>query len=785
MRSILITRPEPAGGELAVRLKKEGFTVFEAPLSSYIPEKADLSVLPTCQALAFTSAQAVEMFAAQSGQRELPVFTVGDVTAQKARAAGFKFVLSGSGNARDLADVLRQRQTELGIQKILHVSGHETAQDLGALLADSNIAVARTVVYRVDFIDTMPADIAKALQSGEIGTVMLFSAMTARHLMKLLGRPDLAKVSEKLEAVCMSDRVAAELRGHPWRVLRVARSPTVEAMLDIVRSDDPDDSTAPSALPAQPVIDAFGGLRPLANRLDLTASTVQGWKKRGMIPEARADAVLAAAREDGIDISALLTEGQTRMSSENGENKNQQIPKSNNAKKESERRRVTDRRQQKPRLDAQGNILADAYTGPDRRSGMDRRAYEDAKRKKIRAEKWKFVNRTVLMAAFFLIAIIYGAGFLLAPEFFAIRKEAAKMEDYERRLHDYELKLKEYQEQQQQKKSGSLGQMINNGISKVEDAVETAKTTANTVAGVAGQTIESGDIHGGVQQLFSMLALLQKMNSTEEGRQAVAEMMARLQGLMGMANGDQAALGEAVDTARKKDPTLNKLTDGMSSRELGAAAVLLALNELRANMNSERAFEQDLAIVQKFAGNDPAMQKAMQNLAPYAKSGVLSKETLQKEFRGIAADIVMAKLRGEDATVRDRVLERLGKYAKVRKVDDIEGNSTDAVVARAEIMLDQGDIRGAIKELQTLDGASAETAEPWMNQAAGNVMADDATAMMMQKLMQQLSGMSGGSVEGVFNDIIRQLKGGGAAVPYVSPGSQNADPGSIYPLAPR
>lgn len=783
MRSILITRPEPAGGELAVRLKKEGFTVFEAPLSSYVAEKADLSVLPSCQALAFTSAQAVEMFAAQSDQRELPVFTVGDVTAQKARAAGFKFVLSGSGNARDLADVLRRRQTELGIQKILHISGHETAQDLGALLADSNIAVARAVVYRVDFIDTMPADIAKALQSGEIGTVMLFSAMTARHLMKLLSRPDLAKVSEKLEAVCMSDRVAAELRGHPWRVLRVARNPTVEAMLDIVRSNDPDDSTAPSALPAQPVIDAFGGLRPLANRLDLTASTVQGWKKRGMIPEARADAVLAAAREDGIDISAFLTEGQKRMSSENGENKNQQIPKSDSAKKESERRRVTDRRQQKPRLDAQGNILADAYTGPDRRSGMDRRAYEDAKRKKIRAEKWKFMNRTVLMAAFFLISIIYGAGFLLAPEFFEMRKEAAKMEDYERRLHDYGLKLKEYQ-QQQQKKSGSLGQMINSGISKVEHAVETAKTTANTVAGVAGQTLESGDIHGGVQQLFGMLAMLQKLNSTEEGRQAVAQMMARLQGLMGMANGDQAALGQAVDKARQKDPTLNKLTDGMSSRELGAAALLLTLNELRGNMNSERAFEQDLAIVQKFAGNDPAMQKALQNLAPYAKSGVLSKETLQKEFRGIAADIVMAKLRGEDATVRDRVLERLGKYAKVRKVDDIEGNSTDAVVARAEKMLDQGDVRGAIKELQTLEGASAETAQPWMNQAAGNVMADDATAMMMQKLMQQMSGMSGGSVEGVFNDIIRQLKGGSAAVPYVSP-SPKADPGNIYPLAPR
>jgi len=785
MRSVLITRPEPAGAELAARLKKEGFTVFEAPLSRYVPEKADLSMLAGCQALAFTSGHAVEMFAVQSSQRDLPVFTVGDVTAQKAREAGFKFVLSAGGNAQDLADVLRRRQAELGIGKILHVSGSDTAHNLGALLADSNIAVARAVVYRVEFAEALPDDIAKALQNGRITTVLLFSALTARQLTALLSRPDLAGVSEKLEAVCMSERVAVELRGYPWRALSIAKDPTVEAMLDILRSDGPADGAAPQLLPARPVIDAFGGLRPLANRLEITASTVQGWKKRGMIPEARADAVLAAAREDGIDISALLTEGQKRMTSENGDKKKEHIPQGNNAKKDDERRRGADRRQQPPRFDAQGHVQAGSYAGPDRRSGRDRREYENAKRRKIRAEKWKFMNRTVLMAAFFLIAIIYGAGFLLAPEFFALRKEAAKMQDYERRLHEYEIQLQKYQ-QQQQKRNGSLGQMINQGISKVGHAVETAKTTVGTVANVAGHTVENGDMQGGLQQLFGMLAMLQKLNGTEEGRQAVAAMMARLQGLMGLAQGDQAALGKAVDQARQKDPTLNKLTDGMSARDLGAAALLLTLNELRANMNSERAFEQDLAIVQKFAGNDPAMQQALQNLAPYARSGVLSKETLQKEFRGIAADIVMAKLRGEDAGVRERVLDRLGKYAKVRKVDDIQGDSVDAVVARAEKMLDQGNVRGAIQELQTLEGAPAETAQPWMNQAAGNVMADDATALMMQKLMQQMSGMSGGSVEGVFNDIIRQLKGGSSLVPYVSPGAtQKTDPGSIYPLAPR
>lgn len=787
MRSILMTRPEPAGAELSTRLRREGFTVFEAPLSAYVAQTADLSALPNCQALVFTSSHAVEQFAAQSDLRDMPVFTVGDTTAQKAREAGFKFVLSGSGQATELADALRQRRDELGLQRVFHAAGEKTAHDLAALLAGSGIAVTRGVVYSMTFAESMPPEIEQALRRGEISTVLFFSAMAAQHFMRLLQRPDLKKVSEKLEAICMSDRVAAELRGYPWRVLRVATVPNVEAMLDIARSDSPDANTAPSALPALPVIEAFGGLRPLANRLDLTASTVQGWKKRGMIPEARADAVIEAAREDGIDIAAFMTEGQQGMTTENGDKtKKQNTPQRPQGRRE-DRRGGPDRRQQKPRLDDQGNVQSQTYTGPDRRSGGDRRAYEDAKRKSIREEKWKFMNRTVLMTAFFLIAIIYGAGFLLAPEFFQLKKNASQIEEYERRLQEYEHQLDVFrQKQQQQNKGGSIGNMINNGIAKVGGAVDTAKNTVSAVAGVAGQSIETGNYQAGLQQLFGMMALLQKLNSTEEGRTAVAQMMQRLQAVMSGSTGDdKEALGQAVAQARKKDATLNKLTGDMSTKELGAAALLLTLNELRANMNSERAFEQDLAIVQKFAGNDPAMQQALKNLAPYARSGVLSKQTLQKEFRGIAADIVMAKLQGEDASVRDRVLQRLGQYAKVRKVDDIEGQGVDAVVARAEKMLDEGNIRGAIQELQTLDGESAKTAQPWMNQAAGNVVADDATAAMMQQLMQQMSGMSGGSVEGVFNDIIRQMKGGSSLVPYISPGTTPKNDGNIYPLAPR
>jgi hypothetical protein len=62
------------------------------------------------------------------------------------------------------------------------------------------------------------------------------------------------------------------------------------------------DAAATEALDARQVIERFGGIRPMASKLGLTASTVQGWSERNSIPAARRDAVLKAAREQGLGI---------------------------------------------------------------------------------------------------------------------------------------------------------------------------------------------------------------------------------------------------------------------------------------------------------------------------------------------------------------------------------------------------------------------------------------------------------------------------------------------------
>jgi len=54
--------------------------------------------------------------------------------------------------------------------------------------------------------------------------------------------------------------------------------------------------------PALRVIGAFGGIRPMAGKLDVPVSTVQGWKERGVIPESRHDEIRAAATAHGVTL---------------------------------------------------------------------------------------------------------------------------------------------------------------------------------------------------------------------------------------------------------------------------------------------------------------------------------------------------------------------------------------------------------------------------------------------------------------------------------------------------
>ena len=70
--------------------------------------------------------------------------------------------------------------------------------------------------------------------------------------------------------------------------------------VDETPESEPSSTGAQHDIAAQPVIDAFGGIRPMAAKLGVPVSTVQGWKQRDTIPAGRVASIAEAARLQGV-----------------------------------------------------------------------------------------------------------------------------------------------------------------------------------------------------------------------------------------------------------------------------------------------------------------------------------------------------------------------------------------------------------------------------------------------------------------------------------------------------
>jgi uroporphyrinogen-III synthase len=118
MRQLLLLRPEPGLSASAERARAMGLEVIECPLFRIQPVVWEAPDPDRYDALLLTSANAVRHGGDQlDALKSLPVHAVGEATAEAARAAGFRIVAVGSGDAVDLLESI-PRTT-----KLLHVAG--------------------------------------------------------------------------------------------------------------------------------------------------------------------------------------------------------------------------------------------------------------------------------------------------------------------------------------------------------------------------------------------------------------------------------------------------------------------------------------------------------------------------------------------------------------------------------------------------------------------------------------------------------------------------------------
>ena len=223
--AVWITRTSPGAVSTAARVQALGWTPFVSPLLEVRPLDTPLR-LGGVGALAFTSPNGVAAFARLDGERALPVFAVGDGTADAARAAGFAEVASAAGDIHDLiALITARRQAFSG--RLLRPGAREPAGDLDSALAAHGIEATSCAVYETvpTALNTDSLEVRK-LVSGELAAVLIHSPRAGRRLAGMLNRMGPAPA----RMVCISAAAARPLT-EAGQTTTIAAHPSEMAML--------------------------------------------------------------------------------------------------------------------------------------------------------------------------------------------------------------------------------------------------------------------------------------------------------------------------------------------------------------------------------------------------------------------------------------------------------------------------------------------------------------------------------------------------------------------------
>ena len=230
--TVIVTRPEPDASAFADLCRAHGLEPVLSPVMTIQHDSASAD-LSGVGALAFTSANGVRAFAATCGERNLPVFAVGKVTGEAARAAGFSDIYAADGDAQSLADHIAS-ENAIVAKGLLHIAGEDRAGDLIALLAERGISARRQTLYRA-LPATRLSDGAVAALKDESQSVWvsLFSPRSARLFVALAERAGLRDTLGRLRAACLSAAVA-EAAGPDWAGAATAPDRTAQSLVALI-----------------------------------------------------------------------------------------------------------------------------------------------------------------------------------------------------------------------------------------------------------------------------------------------------------------------------------------------------------------------------------------------------------------------------------------------------------------------------------------------------------------------------------------------------------------------
>ncbi len=462
--------------------------------------------------------------------------------------------------------------------------------------------------------------------------------------------------------------------------------------------------------PASKIIDAFGGIRPMAARLGIPVSTVQGWKQRDTIPARRMVAVREAASAAGIELTA---DG------------------------------AGDDEQPVATIQAPG-LENEPAAGPVRAASA---AASEPKKNVDPVKPQPGRGGGVAMLA--LVVAIGVGGWV----WWSTAGPGASGGD-NARFSALEGRVARLSEANDAGDGGAPG-ADPAALAALSRDVATLRTK---LAEMTPPDLEAdlGPLRGEIDDLRTALAaradsngevmpdpaLMARLEAIEVEIQnaiqiastnmqamsgALVEFDTRIEALAENQSKFRAALEARLGVLEK-----GRTADGTQASR--ASALALGAGQLRAALVRGAPYPGAMDILETESAGDPQLNAAVQVLRAMSATGVATGADLELTFAQLVPELLIADRTGGDGATGDlvdRLTGRINDVISVRRTGaNVPGDDVEARIARAEIYLADRDVGAAMSALDGLAGPASDVLAPWLVRAQAHVDARDALAVI-------------------------------------------------------
>lgn len=225
---VLLIRPPGDALPIATLLKSKGIALSHYPL--FKPHFFPIPPLGNPQALIITSKNSIRALEGYEDLKKIPLYAIGDKTAELAKEKGFVNVFNAAGTSQDLIKlIVKTGQKDKRI--LWHLSGEEVKGNIIEALTLAGFEARRQIVYRIEDVMDLPSSLYAELTNNSISHIIFCSPRTTAAFITLLKKNKLEKSACKMISLCLSQDVGEQALDLKWKKVWISPKPNLNDLL--------------------------------------------------------------------------------------------------------------------------------------------------------------------------------------------------------------------------------------------------------------------------------------------------------------------------------------------------------------------------------------------------------------------------------------------------------------------------------------------------------------------------------------------------------------------------